>query len=839
MPLMTMTSDLSWYGNPGWTPNANAQSTDFTYNGDLTVTAIPRGFNQAGHQVSFIPKTTVDAFPIDTALGPNGSAKRKAQRGNGSLFPIGPQGQVHMFDTKRTGWYIQDRYGDTFGSKTLTGLAATYTTNSPIDDMYNRFNVRDEVHDPYGYAKPPFILRGIQREGSSDTQRWGLAGTTAGVVSGLLDIPRGGPLTTGERIGADVLRIGKFLIRPNGLAFIAKQQLLRLMSPNVEGPFGSVYKLNPQKIYNPVNTLLTVAGSALGLRFRNYGLLPLGGISRYEDIHRTRDIAEFSIRANRLLRLNNQRTGPRALQFIPTWNALSGPGGPDSVGGLGFTDFKKNNAYDTYRTNDIQPAAILDDLTAEYDNSTPYINTRSGRTAPGAGSSPQQSVDDRIRNPFSFIRTSYTKNSLYTLGTAKKASAFTANTRRVFIDSLEKQLQFHSNEIVNYGDANVIYLRTHAYNMPYIGNRNDNAAPITNNTQVLTNPESENELRSFYSRDTNYTLKKKAEDTNFTGIPEKSPNPAKASDDTPEIAKYKTLSYRDIPNRDDRNTLDFSIEESNSNLSLKKKAEDKEFTGIPTKAPNPAKPADNTPAIAKYKTLSYGAIPKRDGRSNTLDFREESGWQGPTLENKYGYKKYDPTTKRNGNPNGPIVSQPDSVNNAPIGSQAKDLIKFNFAPINATNLNSAGGIISFRAYLGNLSDQFSPSWEAVQDQGRADAKVRYAAFERMIDLDFKVVVHSAAERRIVWQKLAQLAKITYPAYSSGFYGIYIKVTIGDLYVNQPMYITSLSYNWDSETPWEIDDGSQIPLYTDINMSLSWIGQQRPDYKVSRVFNYGG
>ncbi len=127
MPLMTMTSDLSWYGNPGWTPNANAQSTDFTYNGDLTVTAIPRGFNQQGHQVSFIPKTTVDAFPIDTALGPNGSAKRKAQRGNGSLFPIGPNGQVHVFDTKRTGWYIEDRYGDTFSSKTITGLAATYT----------------------------------------------------------------------------------------------------------------------------------------------------------------------------------------------------------------------------------------------------------------------------------------------------------------------------------------------------------------------------------------------------------------------------------------------------------------------------------------------------------------------------------------------------------------------------------------------------------------------------------------------------------------------------------------------------------------------------------------
>jgi hypothetical protein len=72
---------------------------------------------------------------------------------------------------------------------------------------------------------------------------------------------------------------------------------------------------------------------------------------------------------------------------------------------------------------------------------------------------------------------------------------------------------------------------------------------------------------------------------------------------------------------------------------------------------------------------------------------------------------------------------------------------------------------------------------------------------------------------------------------AGFHGVYVKVTIGDLYVNQPMYITSLSYNWDTETPWEITNGRQLPFYTDVDMSLSWIGNKRPSYTDSTVFNY--
>ena len=35
--------------------------------------------------------------------------------------------------------------------------------------MYNKFKVREEAYDPFGYAKPPFILRGIQQDTHKET----------------------------------------------------------------------------------------------------------------------------------------------------------------------------------------------------------------------------------------------------------------------------------------------------------------------------------------------------------------------------------------------------------------------------------------------------------------------------------------------------------------------------------------------------------------------------------------------------------------------------------------------------------------------------------------------
>ena len=110
---------------------------------------------------------------------------------------------------------------------------------------------------------------------------------------------------------------------------------------------------------------------------------------------------------------------------------------------------------------------------------------------------------------------------------------------------------------------------------------------------------------------------------------------------------------------------------------------------------------------------------------------------------------------------------------------------------------------------------------------------------RSITVDFTVPIFSKGELEIVWNKLDELARLTYPIYGpSGFTGTYCKTTIGDLYKGVPMYVTDLSYDWDNETPWEITSGQQVPYYTTVSMTLGWIGTQRPEYN-TKVFSLNG
>ena len=72
-----------------------------------------------------------------------------------------------------------------------------------------------------------------------------------------------------------------------------------------------------------------------------------------------------------------------------------------------------------------------------------------------------------------------------------------------------------------------------------------------------------------------------------------------------------------------------------------------------------------------------------------------------------------------------------------------------------------------------------------------------------------------------------MAKLAGPTSSGIFNGYIVRVTIGDLFKAVPMIISSLSYSWDSEYPWELDGltakdslTAKAPKYTDVSISLS-------------------
>ena len=247
MALVDLKSDLSWYGRhslsnrsdieqSGYIPNKDKADTKFTVNNDLSVSTVLGGFDDEGFFSINVTRTSQNEFQIDSSLSDRGIAKRKAQLGLGSRFPISPQGNIHEFTDTRTGNYSKKRYSDTFDPTKTTGLADTYTTNSPIDDMYNKFKVREEAFNPFGDDKStgqPYILRGIQRNGKSDPQYWGLGegSIEARLAIAGTDIPRGGMVVYADRYDNDLQRLNKWRKSPHGRSFAVKQLALNAFNP--------------------------------------------------------------------------------------------------------------------------------------------------------------------------------------------------------------------------------------------------------------------------------------------------------------------------------------------------------------------------------------------------------------------------------------------------------------------------------------------------------------------------------------------------------------------------------------------------------------------------------
>tara|TARA_R110002049_G_scaffold248377_1_gene422875 strand:+ start:196 stop:1566 length:1371 start_codon:yes stop_codon:yes gene_type:complete len=92
--------------------------------------------------------------------------------------------------------------------------------------------------------------------------KFGVIGRDHGTLSSIDSFVRGGPSTALDRRLVDAARIGKFLLTPNGIQFLATQATLQALNPR------------PQKFYNlGINTIASIASAGV-LNIRRGGLLP-------------------------------------------------------------------------------------------------------------------------------------------------------------------------------------------------------------------------------------------------------------------------------------------------------------------------------------------------------------------------------------------------------------------------------------------------------------------------------------------------------------------------------------------------------------------------------------
>lgn len=133
-----------------------------------------------------------------------------------------------------------------------------------------------------------------------------------------------------------------------------------------------------------------------------------------------------------------------------------------------------------------------------------------------------------------------------------------------------------------------------------------------------------------------------------------------------------------------------------------------------------------------------------------------------------------------------------------------DLVKFRIEAID--NDDPAFSVfIHFRAFIDSFSDSYTANWTGTQYVGRGEQFYTYNNFDRTINMSWTVAAQSKDELIPMYQKLNFLASNLMPDYSGEGYmrGPLVRLTVGGYLYSQPGFITALTYDIPSESPWEI------------------------------------
>jgi hypothetical protein len=136
-------------------------------------------------------------------------------------------------------------------------------------------------------------------------------------------------------------------------------------------------------------------------------------------------------------------------------------------------------------------------------------------------------------------------------------------------------------------------------------------------------------------------------------------------------------------------------------------------------------------------------------------------------------------------------------------------------------------VVPFKAFLTDVNESISPNVSEQQYIGRIERNIVYVGVVREVSFSFRVQAFHPQEMRGIWNKINFLTGMTFPStYSNGFIvPPFLKLTIGNLFVDQPGYIKSLSYKFDDDG-WEIDPNYQAPMGVTVNVSFSIIEKRQ-------------
>lgn len=175
----------------------------------------------------------------------------------------------------------------------------------------------------------------------------------------------------------------------------------------------------------------------------------------------------------------------------------------------------------------------------------------------------------------------------------------------------------------------------------------------------------------------------------------------------------------------------------------------------------------------------------------------------------------------------------------------RDLVKFNIKVIDPIDPNNAELLI-FRAYLDDVSDDYTANYSDYKYNGRAEKFYIYNSFDRNLSFSFRVQAQSRQEMKPLYQKLNYLVAQTAPSYSNNrIRSKFNRLTIGDWCNEVPGFFTNISLSWKGAYSWEVDseettgtDGermNQLPHQLDVKCTYKPIHDFAPENSQSSPF----
>ena len=658
----------------------------------------------------------------------------------------------------------------------------------------------DRVHG--GSSKQPYIQTPIPENsggfGVLDTD-FILRGGSKAIVNSIKDVERLGKYFTDVR-------------NPSGLLFVAKQNLLSRTAVRTQAS-----GILNEGIYTPISTLLEAGGVAFGLHVNKQGLNPfdgLGSIGKYNNV-----VTQFQPNnQNRLVNIyNDKQDQPSFTLSLDPVNVRTYTGGPNSILGIGKTNIRfadqrtgeasghspkylfgfpnGNGAIgsDTDRTDipldyrnalglskNLKPSSFESDY---FNDIIENISTNTGISSDGLGNGYFLGQNSNI----TIGQIGKDEAKTYLVGLPNGNGARWGNTDRTDISlnyrnalGLSVSSSYNAKNNVNLGDAKYSGVNSSGEGFKYFIGQDSNIS-INN---IITGDDLKNYQSGLKNSETyrDYSTPKTLDPTANLYPQNVVTYTQKDIEDIPTNTISKGESTLTGKNGSTNVTGDFRALLRNNNRV------GSDLLGLAALAPNyttkniEQRVLLGTPGDTKFKNLlSYtngsrtGAIYGNSGGNASIN----------------SYDK--------------INALPIYFDNTPDDVNGNDLVKFRIGVISNDD-PTAKTYIHFRAFLNQITDQYSSEWSDTKYIGRGEKFYTYSGFDRKVSLSWTVAAQSKAELIPMYKKLNYLASICAPDYSAAGYmrGNIVTLTIGGYFYEQPGIITGFSYDMnDDNSTWEI------------------------------------